>query len=119
MKKDKYTIPGNLSPFGFTDEAAKDQDFNFEVIDQCIEVIQLRLDPIRSINKNASSYGLKHLFEDYIGEYVSNGDLIVAMLTCGYRYERSKETPNCFFNVSQHGVNLVKEIGARNRSNRR
>lgn len=110
MKKGKYIIPGNLAPVGFLPESSNNQDFNFPVIDQCIDVIQLRFDPIKSMNRNLSSYGLKHILERHIGTYVSNGDIIVAMLTCGYRHFPIKNTPNCHFNVSQSGVKLLRSL---------
>lgn len=110
MKKGKYIIPGNLAPVGFLPESSNDQNFNFPVIDQCIDVIQLRFDPIKSMNRNFSSYWLKHLLERSIGTYVSNGDIIIAMLTCGYRHTPIKDTPNCYFNVSQNGVDLLKSL---------
>jgi len=55
--------------------------------------------PRKTINKNISSYGLKHLAERQVGSYISNEALIQAMLESGFRAQQIRGTPNCFFNV--------------------
>lgn len=47
-----------------------------------------------------SSYGLKHWVEDYLGDYVANGDLIMAFLLMGekaYWWQKDKRYVNCTF----------------------
>ena len=49
----------------------------------------------------SSSYGLKHIVEDEIGYYVSNGMFIAAALACGYKMQyKSNYSPNSFFGMS-------------------
>mgnify|MGYP003639955324 CR=1 FL=1 len=49
----------------------------------------------------SSSYGLKHLVEDEIGHYISNGMFIAAALACGYKMQyKSNYGPNSFFGMS-------------------
>ncbi len=65
------------------------------------EWIETHLQPIKTINPNRSSYGLKHCAEKDIG-YITNGVFIAAMLIRGYRYQRSG--PNAKFNVSERSI---------------
>ena len=39
---------------------------------------------IKTINRSDSSYSLKHIIEDLIGEYVSNGECIKAFIELGF-----------------------------------
>ena len=51
----------------------------------------------RSDRKKGYSYGLKHMAEEYAGDYVSNGALIEAALRLGYRVVPEDErSPNAF-----------------------
>lgn len=65
-----------------------------------------------TINKKISSYGMKHRIEKdpffkYISNknnyktdnYLSNGELIIAMKLLGYKCFRIKDSLNCHFNV--------------------
>ena len=60
----------------------------------------------KTIRRKASSYSLKHSAEGFMRElnvaqsYISNGALILAAIALGFRVERIKGTPNCFFNLS-------------------
>ena len=56
--------------------------------------------PRKTINRNASSYGIKHIAERAVGHYISNEALIKAMIECGYKASRIRNTPNFFFNVA-------------------
>ena len=61
--------------------------------------------PRKNINKNISSYGLKHIAERMQNVYIRNDDLIDAMVDAGYRpyqyvYMRLNGNPNYFFNFS-------------------
>ena len=55
--------------------------------------------PRKTMNKRITSYGLKHLAERQAGSYISNEALIQAMIECGFRAERIRNTPNYYFNV--------------------
>tara|TARA_R110002167_G_scaffold145982_1_gene337175 strand:+ start:111 stop:521 length:411 start_codon:yes stop_codon:yes gene_type:complete len=52
--------------------------------------------------EGSSSYGLKHVVEDMIHHYISNGMFIAAALGCGYKMKyKSHYGPNAFFAMSQ------------------
>lgn len=57
-------------------------------------------------NKFHSSYGLKHILEKHIGEYVSNGELIYAMHLEGFKIYR--QDINCLFNVRETSIRQLK-----------
>ena len=63
----------------------------------------------KTINTEMSSYGLKHVAEEYMGIYIKNEEFIKAMIDSGYkahqtRFMRQTKNPNCFFNISLKGV---------------
>lgn len=81
------------------------------------DMIACYLRPITVINKDCSSYGLKHVVERALAKetdmklnYVSNGVLILAMYDAGFKIKRSGDSsPNCYFNVSKKSLNnLIK-----------
>lgn len=93
------------------------KDFNELELKSARDIIACYLTPIKSINQNSTSYGLKHLVENALRKetdgkinYVSNGTLILAMYDAGFRIKRlAGSSPNCYFNVSKKSVNdLVK-----------
>ena len=99
MKKEKPAIPVNLFPFGFADDVANWQHYNSELASRCVEAISQSFEPTEELNRNVTSHALKGIIEARLGEEVSNGVFIAAMIEAGYRYERVKCTPNCYFNV--------------------
>jgi hypothetical protein len=54
-----------------------------------------------------SSYGMKHMVEKAIGEYVANGELIAAALMAGYPTGRP-HGPNAIFGMSQRDINRAR-----------
>lgn len=54
----------------------------------------------KSMNINHSSYGLKHIAEEGIHEYVSNEELIGAMIKSGYKLKQVSAL-NAIFNISE------------------
>jgi len=54
----------------------------------------------RSINKNFSSYKLKHIVEHSKGLYVSNGALCAMAIGLEFKYE--VDGPNIYLNISNH-----------------
>jgi hypothetical protein len=45
-----------------------------------------------------SSYGLKHQCEEeFIGRYISNGELIAAAIAAGFKHKRIDGSLNCMF----------------------
>lgn len=68
----------------------------------------------KTLNKKRSSYGIKHYVERRIGrrdKYVSNDELINAMIACGFNYELThQDSPNYHFNVSERSFRpMTKE----------
>lgn len=69
----------------------------------CLEFIESRCEPTRTIRERSHSYGLKHAVERWMQEihnqsvYVSNGAFIVAALRAGYRGVSTGR--NCVFNM--------------------
>lgn len=54
-----------------------------------------------------SSYSLKHLVEDDLGRYVSNGEAIAAALVVGYPF-RHVEGPNVLLGMSRRDVKRLR-----------
>jgi hypothetical protein len=59
----------------------------------------------KTINSSHSSYGLKHILEDYVMKkynkygYCSNGVFIIAMFICGFKIKPIKNSYNVCFDV--------------------
>jgi hypothetical protein len=71
--------------------------------------------PIRTINRNAHSYMGKHLVEDTIGRYVSNGEFIAAAIIAGYPYKKDRDGGlNVIFGMSNRDLRAAR--AARDRS---
>jgi hypothetical protein len=66
--------------------------------DVCTKVCEWlsKIRPIKRLNRWHSSYGLKHFAEREIGEYVSNGQFIIAAIHCGYKYGEDGTLNVCF-----------------------
>ena len=109
----KYGLetPMWLNKWGFTDNANGDNPpINIIAVKSSMDYINRNFYPIKTFNKHESSYGIKHLVEEKIGQYVANGELIVAMINCGYNYKQwSVNLPNCWFNVSQKSINKASK----------
>ena len=60
---------------------------------------------IKSINKNHTSYGLKHLAEKTIG-YSTNGTFIAAAIYSGFDIKIEKDSPNPMFNMSEKSLKM-------------
>ena len=75
----------------------------------------------RRVNPRASgSYGLKHICEEEIGEYVANGELIVAFIHLGLQYKRIRPgSPNVHFNISMRWVREKARASESARQSRR
>jgi hypothetical protein len=53
----------------------------------------------------AGSYGMKHVVEKAIGEYITNGELIAAAMMAGYPMSRP-HGPNVDFGMSKRDVDV-------------
>ncbi|SPF35261.1 hypothetical protein SBF1_1470011 [Candidatus Desulfosporosinus infrequens] len=69
--------------------------------------------PIKTVNHQQSSYSLKHLAENVLDHYVSNGQLKMAMLYAGYKPVDAKEL-NWHFRIRK--VDLQKSNSQRHSS---
>lgn len=98
---DGLRIDGYHPGKGFDDEA-----FDDDRIEVLTSICRRHFKKSKGVNHAISSYGMKHRLEqfgklfrrEYLGDYVSNGELIYAMLEAGFRAERCE--PNAYFNVS-------------------
>lgn len=61
------------------------------------------------INRQHSSYGLKHVMEGHTGVYVCNGEFIVAMLLAGFKMNTINYNPA--FNVFTSDVRSIVKQG--------
>ncbi len=104
----KQSIPSNLyySGFDVTDERKLDA----EKVKKITTFINSNFEKRKTINTDLSSYFLKHLVEDKIGEYVSNGELICAMIKCQFAYKRLPSSPNCYFNVKKTSLKNTENL---------
>ena len=81
---------------------------------------------VKAMNYNVSSYGIKHVAEQMLGEYVSNVEMKIAMETyfkekhyVGDRYEfpteaaRNSPTVNMCYNISSSKYSQVKMLAIR------
>lgn len=95
-------LPNNLTKNGFSHSDKKEDQIDKNELEHIICFIELWFDKTKSINKKQSSYGLKHLVERNIENYVSNGELIASMIICDYKYK--VDGINCYFNVNTNNV---------------
>ena len=65
--------------------------------------------PRKSINKDFSSYWLKHVCERNMGHYIPNGCFIAAALANGYEYQNNCGFGyvNACFNMSSKGLDKL------------
>lgn len=69
-------------------------------VDAAKSWIQENCIPLKTPNKRAGSYGLKHRAEEAAGIYVANGAFIKAALELGYKATYTYgDGPNCIFNM--------------------
>ena len=69
----------------------------FEAI---FDFLNENINHIKTINTHAGSYYYKHVVEDAINHYISNGMFIAAALACGYKMKRL-DGPNSQFATSK------------------
>lgn len=60
----------------------------------------------KQINQNSGSYGLKHVAEHILGDYVSNGTLIAVMLHLGFKH--ADWGINAGFNASEKDLKKLR-----------
>lgn len=108
-KLPKLTMNGFDAEICFAKEYAqrgkKDEEINEEDLAPIESFINLYFEKQKKINLETSSYGLKHIIEDHLGFYVSNGQCIKAFINCGFKVKPVRI--NAYFNVSKKDVALV------------
>lgn len=92
-------LPKNLSKFGLLNEEIN-QKWDRKRLAEIRDFVSKNLKPTKNINRSVNSYTVKHAVEAEIGMYISNGELIAAMIQCGFEYIRQDTSPNCYFNIS-------------------
>ena len=98
-----------LNGFGFKNSTTKFEASVFEnnkTIEQLRPVIKKHFSPAKTVYKGSSSYGLKHIAERHLDNYVSNGEFIYAMHMEGYNIER--DDPNCYFNIKRGDIRVCQ-----------
>lgn len=106
----------NLTKWGYEYGKVFDaSDFDKQRIDAIVGIVSERLVRRKTISKRYTSYKIKHLIEyqeeavkGILGGYVSNGELIYAMILAGYDVCRDGDSKNAFFNVSTENVEKLE-----------
>jgi hypothetical protein len=96
----------NLSGFQTSIKFNSDIFKDNETIELLRPVIRKYFKKTKTIYRDSSSYGIKHVAEDHIGTNVSNGELIYAMHLEGYKIKR--DTIKCCFNISGTDLRLLR-----------
>lgn len=92
-------IPENLSLDGF-EKGNVIEAWDIDKINKIRLFIRGNLKKTKTLNRRDSSYGIKHKVERNTDLYITNGELIAAMILEGYRFKRDWTKINCNFNVS-------------------
>lgn len=93
------------------EEMQKNREQLLNSAEICTKVCEWLADKrkIKSISDGSSSYGLKHIAEHDLDEYVSNGVFIAAAIHCGFPYR--VRAPNVMFGISRRGLYRRKGQG--------
>ncbi|MEM7485484.1 MAG: hypothetical protein AAF348_09765 [Bacteroidota bacterium] len=95
----KIELPPSLSKNGFGGSTRpEDLIIRTELTDIRDYIQACFPQPRARFNQKQSSYGLKHKVERQLNRYVSNGELIAAMILCGYAYQ-IVDWLNCVFDM--------------------
>ena len=109
----KYGLktPPYSNKWGFTDRANLDcPPIDITAVRASMKYIEQNFDLIKTFNISHSSYKIKHIVQKKIEQYVANGELIIAMINCGFKFQRWPGTSaNCFFNASRKSLNKARK----------
>ena len=81
------------------DDPKRFYDLTQEEQSTLLQWIYQNISPRKTFYTKATSYGLKHRFENHGGFYVMNGVFKGAMQEAGYTV-KNPDDPNWFFNIS-------------------
>lgn len=92
-------------------EPLRIENFDKLALNAASDVIVSFLSPISKVNRKYDSQALKHFIvkilekdTNYRINNVSNSTVILAMYDAGFRIQRIKGSPNCYFNISEKGI---------------
>ena len=95
-------LPTNLFRFGFKTGVKPGVPLERANVEIVATWVAQHFQKSKKLCKTTSSYGLKHVVERATGKYVGNGELIAAMLMCGFEYE--KDGINAFFFIDRKSI---------------
>lgn len=81
----------------------------FDVVYRVYHVVAATLKPIKTLDRSGAGPQLKSLIKDILGEYVTHGEIILAMILLGYEMDKNgKRYRN--FNFSKKSYLKLEEI---------
>lgn len=108
----KIELPQGLTNVGLDDFDPASEKIVVADLIFLIIFIERYLTKRKTINKSISSYGLKHAIERimYNEIHVSNGEVIAAMIICGYDIQPLRKSGlNCHFNLNTIDETKIKK----------
>lgn len=78
---------------------------NFNKIPKIVSYLRENIRVRKTINRNHSSYTLKHIIENDIG-YITNGEFIMAALIAGYQMSNVNRMNPCF-NMDNRDIDFI------------
>ena len=94
-----------------TEIEEKDTVFDAAKIEKIKCFIVENIRRTKGINRQITSYGLKHIIEDLIDgyDYVSNGECIKAFIELGFTVQPMHGGLNAYFNISMKDISVLRE----------
>lgn len=83
---------------------------NEDEFDRAVDWVGRHMRRQQAMNQFRSSYGLKHICENMVGRYISNGVMIAAFLAHEYEWARIHTSLSVEFNVSECAVVVARSI---------
>jgi len=91
-------------------EAARRSLRESERVSAVVDWISTHLRATKTVREGYSSYAYKHMVEQHLGRYVTNGEFILAALLCGLHAKPTEEgSPNAYFNLDQRVSRRARE----------
>lgn len=94
----------NNQTIGFYESELLHLDEDPVAKEKCMEYCKTNILPYmtrKTINRNHTSYGLKHIVEDKIDRYVSNGVLKYCLAVLGVKGYQKIGDPNIYYPISE------------------
>tara|TARA_R110000796_G_scaffold252631_1_gene389289 strand:- start:190871 stop:191227 length:357 start_codon:yes stop_codon:yes gene_type:complete len=109
----KIQLPDFLTKEGLDDFNPLSEKIVIQDIVYLVVFIERFFEKRKTFNRNISSYGLKHAIERCLNNevHISNGELIAAMLLCGFDYKQFHQKGlNCYFNLNRIDEEKIKKV---------